>query len=562
MKYDTPVYYQMKKYYGQKCMQDIDKLIKHHDFPKEGTLSLTRLKVVRDSVEQSSDKQPDCCCKCVKHVCKKCEQTVDCWLKEADKRERKQMQKELAGRKNGKCESGSVCVSAPPEPTNPQYVCVSPHENTVRPAPPEYKTHIYPMAQLSALKFDPDLDCSPARQPQQNAQARAARGAEREAREATQAAQTAEAGRATQAAQTAEAGRATQAAQAARSAQAAQTAQEEREARVDALAAIVEQEVRETARAEHQAEQTAQMALAIQQLVSAVAQRTSGQVDQDEEESKDTSNEKLGAIPKKIVTRSQVREKVNFTAPMVEVAGPDGSVMVYRPWTVTDMKEAMAHLPSPDDAGDRFSDELTTFCEEFSPTTQELKRLLAVKLGATNWHKVSSQMPTTERPRVHGTWLHEANEQYRSAVTDLTQAMKAAFPARVDTAKINGCCQVREESVRDYHARLFEIFRKHSGMAEPEDRGTQPGTWECHLQSCFLNGLRPEIAQAVKASYIEWQSGRLTTTLAHAVHTEEQLLTKKDKDAKVKGEREMQLAVVQIKAGTSAPPAKQSWTNK
>ncbi len=159
-------------------MQDIEKLIKHHDFPEEGTLSLTRLKVVRDSVEQSSDKQPGCCCKCVKHVCKKCEQTVDCWLKEADKRERKQMQKELAGRKNEKCESLSACGSAPPEPTNPQYVCVSPHENTVRPAPPEYKTHSYPMAQLSALKFDPDLDCSPPRQPQQDAQARATQDAE------------------------------------------------------------------------------------------------------------------------------------------------------------------------------------------------------------------------------------------------------------------------------------------------------------------------------------------------------------------------------------------------
>ncbi len=458
VKYDTPVYYQMKKHYGQKCMQDIEKLIKHHDFPKEGTLSLTKLKVVRDSVEQSSEKQPGCCCKCVKHVCKKCEQTVDCWLKEADKRERKQMQKELAGRKNEKCESLSVCVSAPPEPTNPQYASDSPHENAVRPAPPEYRKHIYPIAQLSALKLDPDLDCSPPRQPQQDAQARAARGAEREERETAQAAQTEAAGRATQAAQ------------AAREARAAQTAQEEREARedraarVDALAAIVEQEVRETARAEQQAEQTAQMALAIQQLVSAVAQKAASKADQDEEESKDTPDETLGAIPKKIVTRSQAREKVNFTAPMVEVAGPDGSVMVYRPWTVTDMKEAMAHLPSPDDAGDRFSDELTTFCEEFSPTTQELRRLLAVKLGATNWHKVSSQMPTTERRREHGTWLHEANEPYRSAVADLTKAMKAAFPARVDTAKINGCCQVREESVRDYHARLFEIFRKHSGL--------------------------------------------------------------------------------------------------
>ncbi len=121
VKYDTPLYYQMKKHYGQKCMQDIEKLIKHHDIPKEGTLSLTKLKVVRDSVEQSSEKQPGCCCKCVKHVCKKCEQTIDCWLKEADKRERKQMQKELAGREkskcrklaggeNEKCESLFVCV--------------------------------------------------------------------------------------------------------------------------------------------------------------------------------------------------------------------------------------------------------------------------------------------------------------------------------------------------------------------------------------------------------------------------------------------------------------------
>ncbi len=38
-KYDTPVFCQMRKLYGQKCMQDIGKLIKYHDFPKEGTLS-------------------------------------------------------------------------------------------------------------------------------------------------------------------------------------------------------------------------------------------------------------------------------------------------------------------------------------------------------------------------------------------------------------------------------------------------------------------------------------------------------------------------------------------
>ncbi len=70
MKYDTPVYYQIKKnIMVRNVCKILKKLIKHHDFPEEGTLSLTRLKVVRESVEQSSDKQPGCCCKCVEHVC-------------------------------------------------------------------------------------------------------------------------------------------------------------------------------------------------------------------------------------------------------------------------------------------------------------------------------------------------------------------------------------------------------------------------------------------------------------------------------------------------------------
>ncbi|KAL0199568.1 hypothetical protein M9458_002755, partial [Cirrhinus mrigala] len=85
---------------------------------------------------------------------------------------------------------------------------------------------------------------------------------------------------------------------------------------------------------------------------------------------------------KKRKTRNIVKEEnVSITAPMVEVSGPDGAMMVFRPWTVNDMKEAMAHLPNPEEAGDRFSTELITFCKEFSPTMYELRRLLAVKLG-------------------------------------------------------------------------------------------------------------------------------------------------------------------------------------
>lgn len=75
VEYDTPVYWQMKKVYGQKCMQDMGKLIKYHGFPKEGTLSVKRLKAVKESVEEESERQKGCC---VKHMCEKCEQTVNC----------------------------------------------------------------------------------------------------------------------------------------------------------------------------------------------------------------------------------------------------------------------------------------------------------------------------------------------------------------------------------------------------------------------------------------------------------------------------------------------------
>ncbi len=111
-------------------------------------------------------------------------------------------------------------------------------------------------------------------------------------------------------------------------------------------------------------------------------------------------------------------------------------------------------------------------------------------------------------------------------------------------SKIGNCYQSREESAQDYYHRLYEVFNKHSGLDEPADRGNRPETWECHLRSWFLNGLRPEIAQAVKTSYIEWKNGRLSAVLAHALHAEE-LQTAKKERVKAKTDKDLQLALVQ-----------------
>ncbi|KAL1270829.1 hypothetical protein QQF64_029845 [Cirrhinus molitorella] len=125
---------------------------------------------------------PRKCCK--KHVCKDCEATVNCWLREAERRERKSMQKALAGRKakigemqdilEGSGEANEMLKSLGASEakikeiiggkvialitnTNPSLSLVSEY------VPPPYNH--YPMAELQALKVDPDLDCSPPKTP-------------------------------------------------------------------------------------------------------------------------------------------------------------------------------------------------------------------------------------------------------------------------------------------------------------------------------------------------------------------------------------------------------------
>lgn len=82
-----------------------------------------------------------------------------CWVKEADRREQEQIQKELTF--NGE---NVVCVKTVPleqNATNEPNVCVFPHVTEVATAPPPaYNTNYYPVAETWAPELDLDLDRS------------------------------------------------------------------------------------------------------------------------------------------------------------------------------------------------------------------------------------------------------------------------------------------------------------------------------------------------------------------------------------------------------------------
>ncbi|RXN38505.1 RNA-directed DNA polymerase from transposon X-element [Labeo rohita] len=347
-KYDTPTFAQMRKSAGEKCMLDIEKLIKYHEFPREGTLSVAKLKAVKESVKEGSEVLKKCC---ARHVCKECEATVNCWLREAERRERKALQKAMAGSKI-KPEGKQTEIEKNREKINEMLKEMSVSEEKIREikegkalalitctnlsdvsvsehVPPPY--HHYPMAELQALRVDPDLDCSPPRKPTAPPAAAAAQWVTQP------------------------------------------TEWEERLPATRPKSLIL------------QRKRASENRLSEEQEDYADVPETPLFDNKDEEEElmmRRTPQMKR----KRPLTRLTVkREERNITAPMIEVSGPDGPMMVFRPWTALEAREAMAHLPDVSEGGDRLSTELLRFCEEFSPTMTELRRLLLSKLGPSNW---------------------------------------------------------------------------------------------------------------------------------------------------------------------------------
>lgn len=225
--------------------------------------------------------------------------------------------------------------------------------------------------------------------------------------------------------------------------------------------------------------------------------------------------------------------------PMVQVAGHDGPSVVYRPWTIKDMKEMMNdHLPDIQQDGEKFSTALILFCQQCSPTMPEIHRLLTLKIGPTHASHFTGLM-NGHQHQMNTEWLHRTNEGYRDAIATLCAAIKAKFSAKVDMAKITACKQNPDESVNDYYHRLHLVFNANSGIQEPDGYPVGVvGVWETHLTNAFLNGLSSAISTSVRTSCIGFMdSARLEENRRHAIHAEKRLSEEKANDDKKRCDR-------------------------
>ncbi|XP_071062472.1 uncharacterized protein [Pseudochaenichthys georgianus] len=240
---------------------------------------------------------------------------------------------------------------------------------------------------------------------------------------------------------------------------------------------------------------------------------------------------------------------------MIQVAGPDGPALVYRPWTIAEMKEiSRDHLPDVELGGAKFAAALLMFCRQFTPTMPEIKTLLTLKMGPTH----VSHFTEILRGQQHMTkpeWDDELNATYRDVLGRLETAITKKFPVKVDMARIYACKQNPEETVNDYYHRLEQVFKENSGVIKQEpgaEPQTEVGVWETHLSNAFLNGLSPAISASVRNSCIGVLDGaRLEEIRRHAVHAEKRLSEEKASEEKKRRDRKDKAQLTMVQAVTT-----------
>ncbi|MEQ2192366.1 hypothetical protein XENOCAPTIV_010617 [Xenoophorus captivus] len=112
-----------------------------------------------------------------------------------------------------------------------------------------------------------------------------------------------------------------------------------------------------------------------------------------------------------------------LTIPMVEVAGPNGSMLVHRPWSPADVQAAASHLPNPKEGGKKFADDLHSLSKTMYPTGRELRQILSSKLKTGELVGLIG-LPQPDLRAKHPHWDHADNQDYRNATDRLCASLR------------------------------------------------------------------------------------------------------------------------------------------
>ncbi|XP_055370658.1 uncharacterized protein LOC129605132 isoform X2 [Betta splendens] len=493
----------MRRKYGDECVSCLHDWTKHYGFQEGGSLSVKDIRALKEKLEEKEKqlrKSKTIKVKTLEEI-ELNNRCLEIWVKEFERRERLKCQKELGGRKD---ESGDV---AGRKDNNSVEACTPPpytHTHTQHDEKQSAPTvsALYPFAELSAVKVNPDLDSFyVSRKAGQGGQQDQQPDQQQLPAPHQQPAPLQQPGPHQQPGQPLLSGAATSAAE-----------QSEH----------VEDSVNATP--------TPGMDVEAFWANSPVGFIPTSSTATGSAHAPTATTSAASATTSVRTLRSNTPVAPVISLPMVEVAGPEGSMLVHRPWTSADIADFAQNLPDITVSGKTFGANLLAFCQEYRPTGAEIRRILAKRLAPCEYQKLARQLPDVTLALKHKDWTNNLNDGFVTAVRTLVAHLETAFPDKVCMIKVTTCKQQPEESVDDFVHRLTTTYNTHGGVHPPPEGvgGLVCSTYESHLCELVMKGLLPEVFDAVKQSYIGWkEEARLSDLTRHARHAYDTLQQRK-----------------------------------
>ena len=231
----------------------------------------------------------------------------------------------------------------------------------------------------------------------------------------------------------------------------------------------------------------------------------------------------------------------DYQLPMLECMGPRGVGLVFRPWSPEQLHNAAKELPPVAKGGKYLGDQLTSFCQVWHPTQQELGIIMRKHLQASNFTKIQQHFPGDSNYMMKSPeWSDDPNRDYVIWVNRLCTTLQEAFPTLVDMSRITRCKQGSTESAEDYYHRLIDVHEAHCGIEKPTGDWNDGGScsaWETLLKDAFLRGLTPDTSAETRRLCIGVEDAKAKEVLRCAKHAEslvtqraDRVTAKRDKD--------------------------------
>lgn len=202
----------------------------------------------------------------------------------------------------------------------------------------------------------------------------------------------------------------------------------------------------------------------------------------------------------------RTRSKTDFTDeclintfPMIEVSNPNinpgapTSMLVYRTWTLEDVKKTVEGIPHPkaDLAG--FISLMSLLQVTYHLNGVEVQQAFMAKLGI-DWARVQGNLnPMTTGQNPEG--LPHGGGEITGRITALFYRVKITFKKRADYTAVNQIKQEPDESVTDFMIRLEEVLKQNSGLV---DDGDETGPYRQQLKNALQANAKPNFSNWVR----------------------------------------------------------------